>query len=162
MIRRAVLEDAEAIARLHVRSWQRAYDGIIPADYLDSLSATIDRRAAWWVEHIYQDTVVHVAAPDEVVGFVNTGVSEDGKHAELFAIYVDPDHWGEGHGKALFQRGVDHLRTLDFETGILWVLEHNKRARRFYEDRGWTESKRSAILNIGGEDVTEVRYETTL
>lgn len=36
-IRPAVAEDASAMARAHVRSWQAGYRGLLPADYLDAL-----------------------------------------------------------------------------------------------------------------------------
>jgi hypothetical protein len=42
MIRQAILEDAEAIAKVHVASWQAAYKGLMPAEFLASLS--VERR----------------------------------------------------------------------------------------------------------------------
>ena len=46
MLRLATIEDAETIATIHVRTWQSANEGIIPAQYLDSLS--IQERATLW------------------------------------------------------------------------------------------------------------------
>lgn len=162
MIRRAVVDDAAAISQVHVRSWQTAYDGIVPGDYLDSLTETLDRRTKWFVNHISNDAVVYVVDHHGIVGFVMTGISEDGKAAELFAIYVDPEHWGHGHGHELLEAAETHLATLNFENTILWVFEGNERARRFYEAHGWKESNRSALLQVGGADLTEVRYERPL
>ena len=45
-IRRATLEDAMAIASVHVRSWKSAYPGQIPQGYLDSLHPK-DRVEGW-------------------------------------------------------------------------------------------------------------------
>jgi ribosomal protein S18 acetylase RimI-like enzyme len=45
-IRRAILEDAMAIATVHVRSWKAAYPGLIPQRYLDSLHPE-DRVEGW-------------------------------------------------------------------------------------------------------------------
>ncbi len=44
-IRRATTNDAARIAETHVRSWQSAYHGLIPQDYLDSLDPA--PRLAW-------------------------------------------------------------------------------------------------------------------
>lgn len=37
-IRKAAVEDAAAIAKVHVDSWRTTYKGIMPSDYLNSLS----------------------------------------------------------------------------------------------------------------------------
>ena len=46
MVRVATIEDAEAIAAIHLRTWQVAYEGIVPAEFLASLS--IRERANMW------------------------------------------------------------------------------------------------------------------
>ena len=161
-IRRAVVGDARAISDAHVRSWQAAYRGMIPSEYLDSLSDRLEQRARFFTERLEAGAEIYVAEQDGIVGFVLIGTSEDGQHAELFAIYVDPDHWGEGHGHDLLVAAEERLAEMDHELSILWVLEGNVRARAFYEAHGWVDSKRSALLTIGGADVTEVRYEKAL
>lgn len=160
IVRRAASNDAETLASVHVRSWQAAYDGIVPSDYLDSLNDTLDRRTSWFTGAIKTGTpLVHVVEHEEVVGFVTTGISEDGENAELFAIYVEPDHWGHGHGHDLIVKAESHLKMLGHAPAILWVLEGNSQARHFYESHGWFESGRTALIKIGGADLTEVRYE---
>src|SRR5690606_41064361 len=62
--------------------------------------------------------------PDENVG-------------EVTAIYLRQAHWGRGIGRRLFAAVVDRLREAGFEEAILWVLDTNARARRFYEAAGW-------------------------
>ncbi|HUQ64097.1 MAG TPA: hypothetical protein VM121_10110 [Acidimicrobiales bacterium] len=44
-VRAASVDDAEAVAAVHVRSWQGACCGLIPDAYLDALSAR--RRQIW-------------------------------------------------------------------------------------------------------------------
>lgn len=45
-IRKATLQDAEAIARVHVDSWKTTYKGIIPDNVLNNLSYT--QRTEQW------------------------------------------------------------------------------------------------------------------
>ena len=45
-LRRATVDDAPAIAGVHVRTWQAAYRGLMPQALLDSL--TFERRRGWW------------------------------------------------------------------------------------------------------------------
>lgn len=46
IVRPASTADARAIAAVHVASWRAAYQSMLPADYLASLSVT-EREARW-------------------------------------------------------------------------------------------------------------------
>ncbi len=41
---------------------------------------------------------------------------------------------------------------------LLWVLEDNHRARKFYEKNGFIHSEEFIVDNIGGEEIREVLY----
>ena len=43
-IRRAKLDDAPGIAKVHVESWRTTYKGIIPNDFLNNLSYEAKNR----------------------------------------------------------------------------------------------------------------------
>jgi len=45
-IREANIEDAKGIANVHVKAWQSAYKGIMPEEYLLSLSVK-DKTELW-------------------------------------------------------------------------------------------------------------------
>jgi L-amino acid N-acyltransferase YncA len=106
-IREAVLADAEAIATVHVRSWQAAYRGQLPDEYLDGL--TVEDRLSqhrWALEHPRPDWRVWVASDGRrVVGFAVSGPSEDADAdpgtAEVYAIYLEPGSYGRGVGRRL-------------------------------------------------------------
>jgi GNAT superfamily N-acetyltransferase len=55
----------------------------------------------------------------------------------LDALYVRPAAWGPGVAARLHDRAVEALRVAGVRRARLWVLEENRRARRFYERRGW-------------------------
>ena len=46
LVRAATIEDARAIATIHVETWRAAYAGIVPAAHLAALS--IDEREVRW------------------------------------------------------------------------------------------------------------------
>jgi len=99
----------------------------------------------------------------QIVGFVSVGSSRDpDTDAELFAIYVLPEHWGTGVGRTLIESGEEELRTLGHEEAILWVLDDNPRARRFYELAGWSVDGAAREIRIFGFDISEVRYAKRL
>src|SRR5437870_811356 len=73
----ATADDADAIATVHVRSWQAAYRGIVPDAHLDRLS--IDRRAATWRESLAnRPPDVFVAEREgRMLGWISVGKSRD-------------------------------------------------------------------------------------
>jgi ribosomal protein S18 acetylase RimI-like enzyme len=94
-----------------------------------------------------------------VVGFVSVGACREADaDGELFAIYVDPDHWGSGLGRELIAAGEERLRDLGLEDSVLWVLEDNPRARRLYERAGWRTDGGRRLVTFLGVEVSEVRY----
>jgi ribosomal protein S18 acetylase RimI-like enzyme len=166
-IRRATFEDAGGIASVHVRAWQVAYREIIPEEFLRSLS--IERRTEIWRENLRNpDAETRVAEEaGRVVGWASTGASRDPdaepETGELWAIYVDPDAWGTGVGRALWQEAEAALRRAGFRSVTLWVLEENGRARRFYEALGFrVDPGHEQMLERGGTSLREIRLRREL
>jgi RimJ/RimL family protein N-acetyltransferase len=160
-VRPARVADADAIGRVHVRAWQAAYRGHMPDDYLDGLRP--EQRAAHWAGVLGRDpprgAVLVAERAGEVVGFAAVGPSPDPEGAgELFAINLDPGHWGTGAGRALLAAAQAELARLGFEETVLWVLPGNARARRFYEVAGWVADGSTRESEVLGVIVPEVRY----
>lgn len=155
----AVPDDAEALADVHITSWQRAYDGIFPDEFLSGLDR--GAREKWWRDQLDGGARVPVTG-NPAAGFCFVGDADDEGWGEVFAIYVHPDHWGEGMGYRLLEAGLGQLRDMGHERALLWVLSDNHRARRFYERQGWRVGKPIRVEEIGGTQVTEIRYETGL
>jgi GNAT superfamily N-acetyltransferase len=162
VIRRASAADAGGIAVLHVATWQAAYDGLLDGDYLAGLSVT--RREAQWREIFAAGTsqTVVAQAGKDLVGFASIGPSrDDGSPAgcgELYAIYVHPSWWDHGLGHRLHDGALAMLGSSGHTDAVLWVLEGNARARRFYERQGWRLDGAIRTEQIGAADVAEVRY----
>jgi ribosomal protein S18 acetylase RimI-like enzyme len=160
-VRPATVADAPAIGRAHVRAWQAAYRGQMPDAYLDGLRA--EDRAAYWDGVLGREDlrgVVLVAeVAGEVAGFAAAGPSRDPEGAgELYAINLDPAHWGSGAGRALLEAVQAELARLGFAETVLWVLPANARARRFYERAGWVADGTERTVDALGVEVPEVRY----
>ena len=93
-IRRATVADARAIADVHVRTWQAAYEHVFGVERLAGLD--VDRRASGWERRLGEGWATFVAEKDgRVLGFVSVG------EGELDAIYVLPEAWGSSAGGAL-------------------------------------------------------------
>lgn len=171
-VREAVLEDARAIAEAHVLGWQVAYPGIVPASVLDSLD--VATRTERWEQSLRGEvTEEGVATPTRfvverdgvVIGFAIVGeyrAAPSPDAAELWAMYVHPDHDRCGAGSALMEQTIKHFAGNGATTGHLWVLTENMIGRSFYEKKGWSVAPESEaapeVLEMDGEKVTEVRY----
>lgn len=82
--------------------------------------------------------------------------------AEVYAIYLAQEIAGKGIGRVLFTHAVEDLRQRGFKGAILWVLESNQRARRFYEAAGWKPDGTSKTEERPGALLKEVRYHLAL
>jgi GNAT superfamily N-acetyltransferase len=121
MLRRAVPEDAEAIADVFLP----AFAGLT---FLPKLHDEADTRN-WIATVMLPSHEVWVAERDgAIVGFV--AMNDD----LLGHIYVRPDVQGRGIGGALLAKAKE-LRPRGFD---LWVFQQNEGARRFYERHGLT------------------------
>lgn len=162
LIRRAEPEDAMAVARVHVRSWQVAYRGQIPDAFLDGLRAE-DRAQRYDFatdDPLKPHTMVAMDGPT-VLGFVTTSPSRDSDlpgYGEICGLYADPEYWSTGVGLALIKAARARLVEQGSRGALLWVLDGNARATRFYEIDGWQADGQRRAADVWGVTLNEVRY----
>jgi ribosomal protein S18 acetylase RimI-like enzyme len=170
LVRPARLDDAAQIAEIHVRSWQLAYRGLVPQEYLDAidLAARQDR----WAESLAHPnrarggTFVAVDDGGVILGFAHAELSRDDDAAagtaEVWAIYLAPDSWRQGIGRRLLSAVTERLTDIGYAEVTLWVLADNARARRFYEAVGFRPDAEAKVDDRRGFPVREVRYRRSL
>lgn len=170
LLQPACAAHAPGLARAHVRSWQAGYAGIVAQAFLDAMCVE-DRTRRW--EDILQknesQTLVALApqAPQQVLGFVSHGPCRDAGApptlGELWALYADPDAWGQGVGAALAEAALQALRERGCTVASLWVLSGNLRGRHFYRRLGFQEVEGSTQrFELGGQPVDELRMTRPL
>ncbi len=167
IIRCATPDDALEIAKIHVRSWQIGYRGILPETYLGALS--VEKREAMWRETMEKSvTQVWVAVEDDApVGFVSVAGSRDSDTdsatGEVWAFYVHPEFWRRGTGRALWTEADAYFKLAGYSEVTLWVLRENQRARSFYLDLGFLiESGVEKVVEFGGARCVESRLRLRL
>ena len=180
-IRAAGPDDARAVAEVRAAGWRRAYDGLVPAEFLAAMDPAADAeryRAVWSSGGRYPRTAVALA-DGAVIGFatwgpyhvqpyhvqpyhgeIGAGAPADGAAGvgELMGLYVQPGHWGSVAGHALLTHTLADLAEASLAPVRLWVLAGNGRARRFYERAGFRADGASALFPVAGAEVPEVRY----
>ncbi|MBM3688251.1 MAG: GNAT family N-acetyltransferase [Actinobacteria bacterium] len=131
IIRHATVCDVDAIAAVHVASWDAAKEGLdLPT------RRTIEVRRERWAAYLAAgEGTLQVADVAWILGFIAYGPSRDADRrgeAEIYTLYVAPEAWGKGVGSALME-GVSRDTTVS-----LWVAERNVRAQAFYARHGFT------------------------
>lgn len=189
-IRDAAEADGPAIEEARRASWRAAYAGLIEQRYIDRATAgpsAISHTAPWRRTLVAVPdgarAVVGYAAfgPERSVltphpvlaplpgpssaatgnAPVLTEAGAAGETGEVYAIYVVPSYWSTGTGSSLMAAAVAGLAEQRYQRAVLWVLDANARARRFYEKAGWHADGASNVLaGLGG--VLEVRYARPL
>jgi ribosomal protein S18 acetylase RimI-like enzyme len=164
---RANVDDARAIAALHIASWRDAYRVELPADYLAAID--LDERAESWRKRIAAGTIVLLEKnADSLVGFCACGPSRDSdagsSHAwEIENLHVAPTLRRGGIGSRLFEQASLLARDRGARELSLWVVETNVRARRFYEAQGMrADGGAQRHVLAPGVSLAEVRYRLEL
>lgn len=142
--------EIEGKAYVHWKAWQETYTGLLPQDYLGSL--TLEKC----VKMAYQwpDNILVAKDGDKVIGFAGYGVHRDDalpETGEVFAIYILSDYYGKKVGYALIQAALERLS--DYPRIAVWVLKGNQRAIRFYEKCGFRFDGTEKPVNLGQESV---------
>jgi GNAT superfamily N-acetyltransferase len=166
LLRPAEPDDAMAVARVHVRSWQAGYRNLLPDDYLDQLRPE-DRAQKYDFASLDPRKPRTIVATDGglIQGFATTAPSRDidlPDYGELCALYVDPDHWGRGIGVALVSAARGHLFERGFQSAFLWVLAGNVRGDHFYRMDRWSPDGRRRTETLWSVTRNQIRYQRDL
>jgi len=147
LIRDATLADAEAIARVRVEGWNRAYGEFIPERL--PVSWTWEEQTADWRRQLAArvDGRIHLVALEdgEILAFASGGPplrdevivegDTDAYTAQVYSIYVMPGRYGGGIGTRLLGDLAERLAEAGHRNLCLWALELNP-FRRFYPKLG--------------------------
>ncbi len=170
LVRRARIDDALTVAAVWVASWQAAYAGLLDESYLASLAA--DEREPLWRKRIEEAEgdaarAVLVGEVDgRLVGLATVGPSEDADTGpavgELTTLYLHPEVWGQGVGRALHDAALDQLSRSGYRSAQVWMLGTNARAGTFYRRQGWRPDGVTRQQVVGGVLCDDVRLARTL
>jgi putative acetyltransferase len=139
VIREAKTGEAATLAEIQRDASLAALAHIFPPEVY---SYPIDEVTRRWEESLADEAVTVLLAEEDGAP---SGVA--GCRSEwLDGLYVLPQWWSRGVGRALHDEVLDRLRGDSCERCHLWVLEDNDRARQFYERLGWAENGTSRVV----------------
>ena len=140
------------------------YRGLLPDNYLDGLCVE-DRAKRYTFGDRDRPTTIVALERGAIAGFATITPARDADVSgcgELSALYVDPDWWGRGIGRALIADARARLVYLGFSDAVLWVMVGNARAERFYRADGWEPDGSRRTESVWGARVDEIRYRRSL
>jgi ribosomal protein S18 acetylase RimI-like enzyme len=154
-------DDLEAVVALHIRAWQKGYQGLLPDEVLDNLDPAAWAQRRREIRNTAAPRSGYVAEVNgEIAGFVQFGPDrEDPACGEIYAIYVEPDRWGSGVGRALLDTA---LKSLPHNEIRLWVLDGNDRALRFYARYGLHPNGTRSTYTPRGSDFAAPEMQLSL
>jgi len=157
--RKAVAEDAPAVARVHVESWHKSFAGIVPQEFLNNL--TVEKREQAFRQRFDETNYKMFVAETEkngIVGFADFGAAREsdfGFEAELYAIYLLREFQGKGIGENLFRLCQKEMIADNFDSMYLMALAVSP-YKSFYEKMG------GKLIGQGNHFLALVKYETII
>ncbi|GHU80091.1 N-acetyltransferase [Clostridia bacterium] len=149
-IRKAVLTDAASLAEIQSFSWAAAYAEIIPDEAIQKQN--LNRRERWESILSGAHNTFIAFLGDKPAGFAGLSPCRDEGMAyvgEIVAIYLHPAYWRKGIGRYLLRFSISWLREQGYAEVVLWTLEDNVSAHRFYEACGMYKDGGRKELTIG-------------
>ena len=144
-IRRATLDDAQALAHVHETTWRETYTGLMSEQMLDALTA--DARTEAWRRILsgeagYLSTTYVAGRAGDLVAFGSCGeqrhedFAAQGYEGEFAAVYVLKTDQRRGLGTRLMTAMMSDLAERGLTGFTLWVPRDNIPARSLYEQLG--------------------------
>jgi ribosomal protein S18 acetylase RimI-like enzyme len=165
-IRHARVDDAPTLAQIHVDAWQVAYRSIVPDSFLQRF--TYQKREAAFREALAANLEETYLVEDEAnaIGILTIGACRDDDldvkaTGEIWGIYLAPAYWRRGIGTWLVHEAERMLQARGYRDVVLWVLEDNLEARRFYEALGFQVDGAFKMVELG-KPLKAIRYTKTM
>ena len=160
LIRKVKYEDIEQIVDINIKDWKREYKGIINDNILNNLDR--NKKIEKWKQHYNIGNVIVAEENGKVLGYCRYDDNVDYKNteidSEIIAIYVDCDNLGNGIGRKLVEYVMKDLKAKNRTKMIIWCLEKNENARKFYEKMGGKLVNDEKYFEIEGQRYKEVGY----
>ncbi|MCD6015626.1 MAG: family N-acetyltransferase [Solirubrobacterales bacterium] len=165
-IRAAEPADVDALADTAIAAWEEGFRGIVPE--------RVDPRTAWQPARIAErlaapaadgSAILAAEVDGDVRGLVLYGPSRDRRAAphegEIVALYVHPQNWRSGVGRALVEGALEALTAAGHSEAIVWTLAESARNLAFYDSLGFARDGGTQRRPSFGSPL-EVRFRISL
>lgn len=136
IIRDAVYDDIDIIAKLYISNWKETYKGLLSEDYLNSL--TKEYAVEKWSKYLKNENHIFVAYEEnEFLGFVASKKDdEEENYWYLDSLHITKNSRGKGIGTKLIYRVGQYALKHGYECMSICIVKGNDNAKRIYEKLG--------------------------
>lgn len=160
LVRKANVEDVDAICRVCAEGYRATYPSLLPERFIERTIAEfynpervrseIGASEGWNGWYVAEENGVAVGAGGG--GMTGPGAGE------LFVLYVDPRRLGQGIGTRLLDAITEELRAQGAREQWVSTTKDNAKAIPFYKARGFVDrGERPMYTSDPGEGLTSVR-----
>lgn len=159
-VRKGNIDDIPQIAFVHITSWQKSFEGILPQDYLDSLS--VEKRKIVFAKRMEAESyslIVAETGDGKIFGFADFGtpvLKEPNYDTQIYSFYCLPEFQRMGFGKEIFRHSVKEIKKRGGRSLCLDSLEISP-YRSFYTRSGGTIIGRD-VHHLGDAEYATVIY----
>lgn len=150
---KAEIGHADIVGWVHSEAWKQAYRGVFPDKYLNE--DTPEKRTQEFWDSCKNKGVCYymICEEDQAVGIIK--LIDEEEVCEISSFYILDEHRNRGFGKQV----VEYLRKeFNKKKLVLWVLEENVKARRFYEYNDFKSTGNTRVIQRGNQYV-QLQYE---
>lgn len=166
LIKPATDADFAQLGLIHAEGWLASYEHLIPPESLNKYDADYwSKKWQSWLGTDELDVLLAVTDKGDPAGLASFGrlrTPPPGMSpirplysAELYGIYVRPDHWRRSLGTQLLQETVRKLKDRKHSSLCLWVMEKNKNAVHFYKNQGAQKCGKKDV-DVEGKTLREI------
>ncbi|WP_455538018.1 N-acetyltransferase family protein [Terrisporobacter sp.] len=136
IIRDAVYSDIDNIAKLYISNWKETYKGLLPKDYLNSL--TKEYALEKWNKYLKSENPIFVAYEEnEFLGFVASKKDDNDKcHWYLDSLHITKNSRGKGIGTKLIYKVGQYALTHGYQCMSICIVRGNDSAKGIYKKLG--------------------------
>lgn len=144
---------ASLAGEIHSLAWQQAYEGLFPAEYIDTENS--EKRKQEFKDALQDERYQYFLVYDEDICVGIVKIFMENEDCEIASIYFMKKHCGRGLGRKVIAQLVEMYK--DYYI-YLWTLEENHMARRFYVKNGFEETGDVRTI-FRGRDFLQVKYK---
>ena len=140
-IRKVALGDEAVLAFIQTESWKAAFKHILSDELLAKY--TDIGRATEMYKGLLQENkgngyILSIDGKPHCIAWWDASREKDMPgFAELICIHSLQENWGHGYGGKMMDRLLSDMSDAGYSKVMLWVVEDNERARKFYEAKGF-------------------------
>ena len=136
IIRDAVYSDIDNIAKLYISNWKETYKGLLPEDYLNSL--TKEYAVEKWNKYLKSENHIFVAYEEnEFLGFVASKKDDNEEcYWYLDSLHITKNSRGTGIGTKLIYKVGKYALTNGYQCMSICIVKGNDSAKSIYKKLG--------------------------